>query len=308
MLGILDQELGRLSDRYRAPLVLCYLEGRTQDEAARQLGWSLNTLRRRLTQGRRLLEVRLRGRGVTLPAALAGVLAAGAVAVPGPLRAATLAAIGARVVGGLTAGAALTPARKGITLLLSTSGKRVGALAAVAALGAAVCFAYCWSPHADQGPVASEPTNTPALTQTFPPPDEGEAGADQDDPAADPLPAQGTVRLGTARYRHGSRIESMAVSADGRLAAVSSGSRSFSPARVFDLTDGRCLYSLPPEPGSSIEAVGLSPDGKTLATKDDKFLSFRDAATGKELRKVKYLPDSGGGRSVTNWLDRKSVV
>src|SRR5438128_919872 len=88
MLGILDQELGQLSDRYRAPLVLCYLEGRTQDEAARQLGWSLNTLRRRLTQGRQLLEARLRGRGVTLPAALAGVLAAGAVAVPGPLRAA----------------------------------------------------------------------------------------------------------------------------------------------------------------------------------------------------------------------------
>src|SRR5947209_10255204 len=82
MLGILDQELGRLSDRYRAPLVLCYLEGRTQDEAARQLGWSLGTLRRRLAQGRRLLEARLRGRGVTLPAALAGLLAAGAAAVP----------------------------------------------------------------------------------------------------------------------------------------------------------------------------------------------------------------------------------
>ena len=47
MLGILDHELGQLSDRSRAPLVLCYLEGRTQDEAARQLGWSLNTLRRR---------------------------------------------------------------------------------------------------------------------------------------------------------------------------------------------------------------------------------------------------------------------
>src|SRR5262245_29864609 len=42
MLGILDHELGRLSDQYRAPLVLCYLEGRTQDEAARQLGWGLN--------------------------------------------------------------------------------------------------------------------------------------------------------------------------------------------------------------------------------------------------------------------------
>src|SRR5437763_7169983 len=106
MLGILDHELGRLSDRYRAPLVLCYLEGRTQDEAARQLGWSLNTLRRRLAQGRRLLEARLRGRGVTLSAALAGLLAARAVAVPGRLQAATLAAAGARAVGGGASGLA----------------------------------------------------------------------------------------------------------------------------------------------------------------------------------------------------------
>jgi RNA polymerase sigma factor (sigma-70 family) len=292
MLGILDHELGRLSDRYRAPLVLCYLEGRTQDEAARQLGWSLNTLRRRLTQGRRLLEARLRGRGVTLSGALAAVLAAGAVAVPGTLRAATLAAIGARALGGLTAGGSvLSSARKGLSLLLSTSGKKVGALIAVAALGAAVCFGYGWIPYSDQAPTASESTLTAQAT-----------GADQGDPMADPLPAQGAVRLGTARYRHGSRIESMAVSADGRLAAVASGWRSFSPAQVFDLTDGRCLYSLPQEYQRGIEAVGLSPDGKTLATRNDQFLCFRDAATGKELRKGKYLTDFGGGRSVTDWL------
>src|SRR3954453_9320851 len=115
MLGVLDEELGGLSDRYRAPLVLCYLEGRTQDEAARQLGWSLNTLRRREAQGRRLLEARLRGRGVTLSAALAGVRAATA-SVPGPLRAATLAAAG----GGATGAPALAAAGNGITLLFST--------------------------------------------------------------------------------------------------------------------------------------------------------------------------------------------
>src|SRR5262249_28151357 len=151
MLGILDHELGRLSDRYRAPLVLCYLEGRTQDEAARQLGWSLNTLRRRVARGRRLLEARLRGRGVTLSAALAGLLAAGTPGVPRRPRAATLAGAGARTGGGLTAGAsALSAAWNGTTRLLSTAGKKVGALVAVAALGVAVCFAYCWAPDADQ--------------------------------------------------------------------------------------------------------------------------------------------------------------
>jgi RNA polymerase sigma factor (sigma-70 family) len=149
MLGILDDELGRLSDCYRAPLVLCYLEGRTQDEAARQLGWSLNTVRRRLAQGRRLLEARLRGRGVTLPAAMAGLLAASAVAVPASLRAATLAAASIRAAG-VTAGAS-TPSSGGkeISFFLSPAGKKVGALVVAAALAGAVCFAHGWVPHTE---------------------------------------------------------------------------------------------------------------------------------------------------------------
>jgi RNA polymerase sigma factor (sigma-70 family) len=289
VLGILDHELGRLSDRCRAPLVLCYLEGRTQDEAARQLGWSLSTLRRRLAQGRRLLEVRLRGRGVTLPAALAGLLAASAVAVPVPLRAATLAAAGARAVGGKTAGAALSSAGKEAAPVLSASIRKVGALAAAAL--AAVCFGYALTTPAIQPPAANEP----------PPTAPAPADAPRADPAPDALPARGAVRLGTANYRHGSRIESLAVSADGKLAAVAGGYDSLSPARVFDLTDGRCLFSLPAERGGNIEAVGLSPDGKILATKDDKGVCLRDAATGKEIRRIMYSPESGS-RSVTDWL------
>jgi RNA polymerase sigma factor (sigma-70 family) len=66
----LDEELHRLPERLRAPLLLCYLDGATQDEAARQLGWSLRTLRRRLEQGRELLRLRFTRRGVTLSVAL----------------------------------------------------------------------------------------------------------------------------------------------------------------------------------------------------------------------------------------------
>src|SRR5262245_39322251 len=43
----LDAELVRLPKKWRLPLLLCYFEGRTQDEAARQLGWGKTTLRRR---------------------------------------------------------------------------------------------------------------------------------------------------------------------------------------------------------------------------------------------------------------------
>jgi C-terminal peptidase prc len=68
--AVLDEELRRLPPRLRAPLLLCYLEGRTSDQAARELSWSLRTLQRRLAQGRELLRMRLTRRGLTLSAAL----------------------------------------------------------------------------------------------------------------------------------------------------------------------------------------------------------------------------------------------
>jgi RNA polymerase sigma factor (sigma-70 family) len=102
---LLDEEVQRLAQRYRAPLVLCYLEGQTRDQAARQLGWSLRTLDRRLTRGRELLRLRLLRRGLTLSAGLlAGALGeqAACAAVPVTLldttrKAAMLVAAGKRV-------------------------------------------------------------------------------------------------------------------------------------------------------------------------------------------------------------------
>src|SRR6516162_1165068 len=77
LLGALDEELLRLPERYREPLVLCYLEGLARDEAAAQLGCPLGTLKERLGRGRDLLRRALTRRGVGAGAALAAALAAG---------------------------------------------------------------------------------------------------------------------------------------------------------------------------------------------------------------------------------------
>lgn len=81
LLRVLDEELAGLPEAYRAPLVACFLEERTQDEAARELGWSLSTLRRRLDRAKELLRARLTRRGATLAGGLfAGILAPSALA------------------------------------------------------------------------------------------------------------------------------------------------------------------------------------------------------------------------------------
>ncbi len=56
---VLDKELDRLPEKYRAPLVLCYLEGRTNEEAARLLNCPIGSMSNRLARGRGLLRARL---------------------------------------------------------------------------------------------------------------------------------------------------------------------------------------------------------------------------------------------------------
>jgi RNA polymerase sigma factor (sigma-70 family) len=56
---LLHEELEQLPARYRAPLVLCYLEGLTNQEAARRLGWPAGSISYRLARGRQMLHHRL---------------------------------------------------------------------------------------------------------------------------------------------------------------------------------------------------------------------------------------------------------
>ena len=86
---VVHEELSRLPDRYRGPILMCHLEGRTHEDAARGLNLPVGTVRSRLARGRDLLRKRLVRRGLA-PAAVASVSAVDAgAAVPSVLSAAT---------------------------------------------------------------------------------------------------------------------------------------------------------------------------------------------------------------------------
>ncbi len=71
--SVLDEEVNRLPDKYRQPVILCYLAGLTTEEAARELGVPRGTVLSRLAWARVRLRSRLTLRGVTLSGLALGV-------------------------------------------------------------------------------------------------------------------------------------------------------------------------------------------------------------------------------------------
>jgi WD40 repeat protein len=301
---LLHEELARLSDHHRLPLVLCYLQGHTQDRAAGLLGLSKGTLKRRLESGRALLRQRLLRRGVGLAALLlAASWPAAASALPPALAQATIHAAACFAANEQTANLSAgvlalvhastrMPVLSPMTLVLATA-----LLLGLAGAGLSFVRRGTAPPNSGAG-------GEPAVAQKKPLPREDRYG--------DPLPERVVARLGTQRFRSDGWVEQVVVVPGGKQlvglgqqavilwdAATGKEVRRFKgPAwRTADNTG----YSV------RIESFAVSPDGKTLAagttdgSKLDCPILLFDLASGKKVGECK-------GRKGDGWSSNHSLA
>ncbi len=170
--SLVNVEVNALAERLRGPVVLCYFEGKTRDQAARDLGLSVATLKRRLETARNLLRERLARRGVALPIFLGILLEA---------------EVPARAVADTMRAAAGGPVAPAVAALVAAVAPGVRPFAWVLGL---VAVAAGLS-------VAALPTTPP------PPPQPTAALPPRHDAFGDPLPDGAVLRVGTVRLRHG---------------------------------------------------------------------------------------------------------
>jgi RNA polymerase sigma factor (sigma-70 family) len=257
---LLDEELSRLPEKYRAPLVLCCLEGLARDEAARRLGWPVGLVKSRLEQAREQLHRRLVRRGLTLSAAMAAVLLVegNATASTSLVRSAIRAALGSPAAAGRASPGALALA-DGWAGSLAAKGWTKAVLVAIVSVSVGVGLAALVRPTS----AGEQPTANPA--------ESGKPAAGPDakvpvrvDRLGDALPAGALRRFGTDRYRAVSPNDA-ALSADGKTLATASQEE----VSLWDVATGLLLHRfrgaiIPPDYSPTQTFLAFSPDGTRL--------------------------------------------
>jgi RNA polymerase sigma factor (sigma-70 family) len=247
--NLLDDELRRLPSGERAALLACYLEDRTQGEAARELGWSLRTLQRRLARGRDLLRARLVRHGLPLPAAfLAGTLLHDALASGTAGETARAAAVFAA--GGSPAVRATATALATVTLRASARTVTRLVVACLLLLGVNLAGLRRVSSWLDDGQpqLAGASTGAPLVHRVV-------------DAEGDPLPDRAINRLGTLRLRHRHPVLAVAFTADGKSVLAGDSGGNFI---LWDVASGWRIRHV-----RTADPVAISGDCKALAWCDD---------------------------------------
>ncbi len=278
----LDDELNRLPEKYRAPIVLCCLEGRPRDEAASCLGWRLATVKDRLERGREHLRLRLARRGVQLGAALTSAWLAEGAARAGLMphataRAALLLSTGQATLAGLLPPQVAALA-KGVTTTMGLCRMTVLAAGLTLALGA-VNGLTSPGEKAEGQPSKKAPGDAPPAVQ----------------PKAKPAPADSTTVQPEALplAGHKGAVKAIAFAPDSK-AVVTAGTDG--TVLIWDPSTGARLRRLE-QPGEAA-AVAFSPDGRVLATVSGGRAGeviLWDALTGRQLRHCLRMAGGGSG-------------
>jgi RNA polymerase sigma factor (sigma-70 family) len=274
---LLDQELARLPDKYRAAVVLCDLEGRSRKEAARLLGIPEGTLSSRLATARKRLGGRLTRSGL---APLGGTLAAALsqhaapAGVPAPLLVSTVQAATA-LAAGHAAAASVTPAGAAALAERVVRAMFVSRLKTAAALVFVTGLLLAGGGALTYGTLAAGPADA------------------QKEHA--PRPAAPAEKVGEVRRFEGHTdwVYTVALSPDGRRALSGSSSEEDADAvvRLWDVETGKELRRLEGHT-SGVMSVAFSPDGKRAASAgDDATMRLWDLETGKELKRCEGHAD-----------------
>lgn len=274
-IALLLQELDRLPDRYRLPVILCHLNGLTTIEAARQLGCPKGTICTRLAVARRKLHARLVRRGVATAVAataFAALASAAQAHTPPALVTATV-----RAAALLASGQALArdAIRAEAAQLLHSTTRPVTALQMtlpllmLALLGAGLWVSW----------PAAAPTATDALV-TVP----AQSGKTADDESKQPAAEAKPLTLKVPN------LTRALLSPDGKWLAVATGNT----VKLFDARTGTLMRQFPfpvgvwiagkplPQPEHTAHALTFSADSKLLAiATEDKWIRIWDLDTGK---------------------------